>query len=1855
MAAFSVLGGGSSAYGRDLAGTRCTVCWRQQAEADVRAASASKIIDCKVAPYSVFACRPVKTILDILIKRFCVTLLPQSPELAGGAGFTFGDQVAARYLACLLAEAEGVGLRDRIVCRVALEQRDAGEPLDDIIVDARAPDGSLARLSLQVKRELTISAAKTNIDFRDVIRDAWATLDKPGFRAGIDRVGAVTGPSVAAAKARTLQTLAELARASASTEDFAARFKAGGSASEEQIAMLGDLRTITRDLGRSDGDGDLHRLLSHFVLIKLDALHEGAEGDARTVDLLRQALRLEERVRANDLHHRIQTLARKGAGRARSWDVAALRRDLAPMFALAALPSSAPDLEKLTAVARSAAASIGDRIGPVSIQRPAFDAMVAQELEQHRFVAVRGLPGSGKSALLRRQVEEALAKGPALLLKADRLTGGGWAAFAAQLGLRMLDPLPVLAEIGIVGTPVLFIDGLDRIDKAQREIVVDLIRTIEEAPELARWRVLATLRDVGMEPVRTWLPRFFERGRFASLGVGSFDDAEARELGAARPELQPLLFGPKPVRDLVRRPFFAKILDEIGRGEQEIPRSETELLLCWWRRGGYDAEGSDARLRQRALLKVAQQRSLRADAPIPIDTFDTALLTAVEQLVADGVLEETVDQQFVRFCHDIFFEWSFAQMLASAGADWTSLLREVGEPPIVGRAVELHAQRCFVAEEDGWSTALSALSDTSLRSQWRRVWLLAPLGHPEFMRWVARFDETVFADDQRTLRQVLVWFQAQRTMPNPNLLNGTIGGDLDRDSRLRAADLLGWPDDFLTWVRFLSYLDTRISQVQLSLLPAVLTLYEVWQNMMADIPNDTSATIIAHASGWLAELEARNELDRFQDVDDRWRGIKDLGEFTRSLRKLVLRSARVERDRVAGYLAALDEERRPGRKVFEEVVDFSPLLSETHPHELVDFALRHLLGELPEDHRDRMLEEERRAAAYRKELQRKPKAERDRLNELALTSPSLGYLGPNSWDWDHLALERNDGRYFPASPTYEPFHSLFHNAPDDALRLVNGLTNHAVKAWLQLHRMQPEHGTPIPVVVEFPWGSSTFWGGRREYLRSRGLWAPYVLGCAFLALDAWALDQVGAGADPDTLIRRVVNDNASIAVLGIALNISLAAQRVSPVTEALVRTQRLWSADIERFAQEASIRSSSQIGFMRPSQRPEALAVEALNTRPVRGLEIRSLVTLHALNADKTSAERVRAAIRAFVNDLPFEYEEERHNQGILAYYEEKARAYAALGYLEHYRVVEVPGRPDQRAITFKNPVAEEPEAKRQLQESVEFLNAFHLVGWAERSFKQDGLGEELKPKDVLAAARDLDGPDLFLAEDGDTDASIKRGAVAAVASALVAFAPDLDPAWSWSVVERAALMPETGGPFWASKAVVGWHPCLFAARAFAAEIRRQHQQRRHVEALMSLATHPLECVAFEATRMLIGLWDVAPRVAWEGLRLALDLCIIAPGELPHGSFDSPETVVESRRPKLERALAALGRAPEPLPIPPGPWERARGRGGRSGARRGANGEWQLADGWWCSDVAGELLRLVPVGTIVTDPVLGPKFIEHCEAMLRWTIERTAPSWSKDGRDVPDRANCINWVHRFASVIGVLLGYLGPKQVETAFLRPICGLKDDPAFALLAPLTTSFLCEHVFNAPVVSLNAGLVLERDLDRLLAARGLQRGSYRAGELHGMDAPQLARWLMFVGLEQNAKLAQRFANGDWSEIQTILPVVDRFVRSAGWAPSVMGDFLTLLERARDHYPADAFADAILSILTTAPDPAPAWRGTLIAARLAARVQDLADRDAPLPLPLGQKLLRILDLLVDQGDRRSAALQLSPAFRDLRLPRAP
>ena len=103
-----------------------------------------------------------------------------STELTGGAGFTYADTIVAYYLSALLREEHAAG-QEGTVTSVAVEQKGHGHPMDDLVVEF--DDGGKQRvLGLQVKRQLTISAAATNDDFRQIVLAAQATRSDTEYR-----------------------------------------------------------------------------------------------------------------------------------------------------------------------------------------------------------------------------------------------------------------------------------------------------------------------------------------------------------------------------------------------------------------------------------------------------------------------------------------------------------------------------------------------------------------------------------------------------------------------------------------------------------------------------------------------------------------------------------------------------------------------------------------------------------------------------------------------------------------------------------------------------------------------------------------------------------------------------------------------------------------------------------------------------------------------------------------------------------------------------------------------------------------------------------------------------------------------------------------------------------------------------------------------------------------------------------------------------------------------------------------------------------------------------------------------------------------------------------------------------------------------------------------------------------------------------------------------------------------------------------------------------------------------------------------------------------------------------------------
>ena len=156
-----------------------------------------------------------------------------------------------------------------------------------------------------------------------------------------------------------------------------------------------------------------------------------------------------------------------------------------------------------------------------------------------------------------------------------------------------------------------------------------------------------------------------KRAGISTVNVKPFDDDEALKLARAKPALRPLLFGEDQVIEIARRPFFAAVLAGATAdpdGGALTPRSETELMDAWWARGGCLAGPSKITHRQHALRRLAKAGAANLGRRIGLDDFD---IDVIEGLERDAILRGTSGGHSVQFVHDIFFEWSFTQLLLS--------------------------------------------------------------------------------------------------------------------------------------------------------------------------------------------------------------------------------------------------------------------------------------------------------------------------------------------------------------------------------------------------------------------------------------------------------------------------------------------------------------------------------------------------------------------------------------------------------------------------------------------------------------------------------------------------------------------------------------------------------------------------------------------------------------------------------------------------------------------------------------------------------------------------------------------------------------------------------------------------------------------------------------------------------------------------------------------------------------------------------------------------------------------------------------------------------------------------------------
>ncbi len=240
-------------------------------------------------------------------------------------------------------------------------------------------------------------------------------------------------------------------------------------------------------------------------------------------------------------------------------------------------------------------------------------------------------------------------------------------------------------------------------------------------------------------------------------------------------------------------------------------------------------------------------------------------------------------------------------------------------------------------------------------------------------------------------------------------------------------------------------------------------------------------------------------------------------------------------------------------------------------------------------------------------------------------------------------------------------------------------------------------------------------------------------------------------------------------------------------------------------------------------------------------------------------------------------------------------------------------------------------------------------------------------------------------------------GGVAGTAAAALAFAgtlDDVDLAWLKGVVERASETPEINNGLWFSGSIHSHHPCDYAARGFAALIRRDVDAADAKRRLLHLAAHPLDQISEEAIGAALGLWQDDPNFAFIALDLGLSLSVGARQAARSAYGYEPSENSERRAAAVGEALHRLD-ARDPLltlmKMPPawvsGPQQELEVVGSR---RQQRTPVWRKPDELWLWHYAPRVLRRIPVEHMLADDLRRPAFLSMCSDLLNCTVERLA-------------------------------------------------------------------------------------------------------------------------------------------------------------------------------------------------------------------------------------------------------------------------
>ncbi len=684
--------------------------------------------------------------------------MPGTSTLASGpAGTHFEAQVGASYLLAMLSGAPARGLPGATIDRVALQQANAGRPLDDVVIHAHDNvSGKPAVLEVQVKRSITFTA--TDPVFRKVVGQIVKASQRSDFLTQRYELAIATTKGSRKIDG-AYQDVLTLARQIDDAATFAVQIDLVGVANDDMRVLVKTFKSHLRDEGSPYDNETVWLLLRRLQILTFDFTAPGSASHDLALERAVRVLHTDDGWRAGVFWVSVIELAidvaKSGGDRTRETALQALAQlgfrfsgELRHATARAALAESS----------RLALADIRNHVGNVVLARQERVAAMHEALDRGRYVEVRGDAGVGKSGVLRQMAEAMQAESQVIVLSPGRCVPRGWTALRAQLGfdgtLREL-----LVELANDGGATIFVDNLDSFSIEERITVVDVVGEASAVPGVS---VVATARSEFGIDEPSWLPSdaLARLGEVDPVMLGELSKVEIEQLKVTDPSLASLLADSHPARQVARNLFrLARLASQPA--SDPVPRTEVDMAEQWWTTadGARDAGWRD---RTRLLQGAAAQTLSGADF---LDVTSQAA-APIDALVSSGTLRDLgIDR--VAFRHDVLRAWAIAGTLHANPELVDRLQLDRPATALFARGVELAARMAIERATDGvrWHALLDRLSQAGVHRSWRRSALLALARSEAAEALLQRASPELLANGAALLRELIRTIMAVDVLP----------------------------------------------------------------------------------------------------------------------------------------------------------------------------------------------------------------------------------------------------------------------------------------------------------------------------------------------------------------------------------------------------------------------------------------------------------------------------------------------------------------------------------------------------------------------------------------------------------------------------------------------------------------------------------------------------------------------------------------------------------------------------------------------------------------------------------------------------------------------------------------------------------------------------------------------------------------------------------------------------------------------------------------------------------------------------------------------------------------------------------